>query len=101
MSTETETESAPTEPVKLVIVANNVQYLVEELPSELQELIKLYTAWELELNGLPGKHQAELEELAKRNKLELLKLEAALQGISQELKVRFQQLEEAPPSEGT
>jgi len=76
MTSETETETqAPT------LSLNGKNYPVDSLPSDVKNLLGIYSKWGSEL---------------KNAKVEVFKLEAAIKGISAEIELRITQLESTP-----
>ena len=65
------------DPSRQLLTIENVDYYVDELPAEIQGLIKIYDAWH--------------EDLAKA-RVEVFKIEAAIKGLSLEIEARVNAL---------
>ena len=59
------------------ITVNEIEYIVNELPSEIVRLIELHERWEAEL---------------KRLQEDVFKQQAAIRSIAAEIKIRIEQL---------
>ena len=71
-----------TTPIPPTITFNGKNYLIESLPSDVQDLINLHTAWDREL--LQARH-------------EVFKLEAALRGLLPEMDIRLKAVDAVAP----